>query len=52
MCYHIRKIERGVLGEVSKVREELEELEDSLEQGVKIMALTEMSDLYGYTERA
>jgi len=48
--YHLRKIEKGMLGEVSKVREELEELEDALEQGVKIMALAELSDLYGAVE--
>ena len=45
--YHLRKIKKGVLGEPSKLREELEELEDALEQGVRIMALVEMSDLYG-----
>jgi hypothetical protein len=45
--YHIRKIPRGTFGEVSKIREELAELEDALAQGVKIMALCELSDLYG-----
>jgi hypothetical protein len=47
MGYHIRTITRGVLGQPSKIREELEELEDALEQNVKIMALVELSDLYG-----
>lgn len=45
--YHLRKIERGHLGSVTKVREELEELEDAIDQGVRIMALCEMADLYG-----
>lgn len=45
--YHLRKIKRGILGNVSKVREELEELEDAFEQGVKIMMFVEMADLYG-----
>ena len=47
MGYHIKQIKKGVLGEVSKIREELEELEDALEQDCKIMAVVEMSDLYG-----
>lgn len=45
--YHKRPIKRGVFGELSKIREELEELEDANEQGVHIMALCELSDLYG-----
>jgi hypothetical protein len=47
MGYHIRTIDKGVLGQPSKIREELEELEDAIEQNVKIMALVELSDLYG-----
>ena len=35
--YHLRAIRKGKLGEVSKIREELEELEDATEQGVRIM---------------
>lgn len=50
MGYHKREIVRGVLGYVSKVREELEELEDALEQKAYIMAMLEMSDLYGALE--
>lgn len=45
--YHMRTIKKGKLGHPSKIREELEELEDALEQGVRIMALVEMADLYG-----
>ena len=45
--YHLRDIKKGTLGELSKVREELEEAEDSQEQGVKIMLLVELSDMIG-----
>lgn len=47
MGYHIKKITKGEYGQVSKIREELEELEDALEQDNKILALVELSDLYG-----
>ncbi len=52
MGYHLREIKRGVLGEPSKIREELEEFEDALEQGNKIMAGVELSDLLGATKAA
>lgn len=45
--YHVRKIERGILGDASKIREETEEFMDSVEQGCQIMALVELSDLLG-----
>lgn len=48
--YHLRTIEKGIPGEASKIREELEEFEDSLEQGVKIMVLNELSDMIGAVE--
>lgn len=47
MGYHIREIKKGVLGETSKIREELCELEDALDQDNRILAAVEMSDLYG-----
>ena len=50
MGYHLRTINKGKLGETSKIREELEELEDALEQQNRIMALIELSDLYGALE--
>ena len=51
MGYHIRKIEtRGVFGEASKIREELEELEEAIEQDNRILALCELADLYGALE--
>lgn len=53
--YHVRDITRGTYGEFSKIVEEFEELLDAHEQGVKIMELCEISDLYGalrgYVER-
>lgn len=48
--YHLKKIKKGTLGEISKIREEIEELEDATAQGVKIMALVELADLYGSIE--
>lgn len=45
--YHLRKINKGVLGELSKIKEELEEAEDAQSQGVKIMLLVELSDMIG-----
>ena len=48
--YHLRAISKGKIGEISKIREELEELEDAMEQGVLIMALCELADLYGAIE--
>jgi len=51
MGYHLRKIEtQGVFGEPSKIREELEELEEAIEQDNRILALVELSDLYGAIE--
>ncbi len=45
--YHLRRIPRGELGELSKVQEELRELEDAMAQGSRIMAAVEVSDLVG-----
>jgi len=47
MGYHLREIKRGEFGEISKIEEELDELKESLEQGNKIMAMCELSDVYG-----
>ena len=53
--YHIREIKRGTFGELSKVREELEEAEDFEEQGNKLGVLIELSDalgaMQGYLEK-
>lgn len=45
--YHVAKIEKGILGELSKVREELDELFDAEAQGACIMQLCEAADLVG-----
>lgn len=45
--YHLSTIPKGVLGEISKLEEELAEVKDALAQDNRIMVLTELSDLYG-----
>lgn len=47
MGYHKRVIERGVYGEVSKILEEVLELQDANEQGICIMELVELADIVG-----
>ncbi|MCK9447224.1 hypothetical protein M0Q50_10275 [bacterium] len=48
--YHNRKITKGTYGEISKLQEELEEYLDAQEQGIIIMELLELSDIYGALE--
>lgn len=48
--YHLRPIAKGVLGETSKIQEELDELIEAQEQGVRIMAECELADLHGAIE--
>lgn len=50
MGYHIKDIKKGVIGEISKIVEETEELQDAMSQGCKIMELLELSDIYGAME--
>jgi hypothetical protein len=50
MGYHKREIKKGVLGEASKIQEELDELVDAEEQGNRILALCELADIYGALE--
>jgi hypothetical protein len=45
--WHKKEITKGVLGDLSKIREELEEAEDSLEQDQLMMLLFELSDICG-----
>jgi len=45
--YHLTKIKKGINGKSSKILEEVHELIDAEAQGSKIMALAELSDLYG-----
>lgn len=48
--YHIREIKKGSYGDFSKIKEEIDEIEDSIAQGCRIMELVELSDLYGAIE--
>lgn len=48
--YHLNEIEKGVVGEFSKITEEYLELEDAVKQNVNILILTELTDLYGAIE--
>jgi hypothetical protein len=50
MGYHINRINKGVLGEFSKIQEEYEELIDAIQQKDKILQLCELSDLIGAIE--
>lgn len=50
MGYHLRPIIKGTFGETSKIKEELDELEEAFEQDNKILALVEIADLYGALE--
>lgn len=50
MGYHVKKIEKGKIGELSKIKEEIAELEDALDQKVVIMAHVELADIYGALE--
>lgn len=45
--YHLRDIPRGDYGTARKVLEEAHEFVDAVEQGSDVMALVELSDLYG-----
>jgi hypothetical protein len=48
--YHLTEIKKGILGKSSKIQEELDELVDAELQNNKILALVELSDLYGALE--
>jgi hypothetical protein len=50
MGYHTVEIAKGVLGESSKIQEELDELRDAERQKVKILIQCELADLYGALE--
>ena len=45
--YHISDIPKGNFGSSSKIMEEVLELQDAEKQGCKVMALCELSDIYG-----
>jgi hypothetical protein len=48
--YHLAEITKGELGEISKIEEEVAELRDAAQQGVRVMELVELSDLVGAIE--
>jgi NTP pyrophosphatase (non-canonical NTP hydrolase) len=48
--YHLQDIQKGVYGHLSKIAEEVQELDDAREQDSQIMMLVELSDLYGAIE--
>lgn len=50
MGYHMREIQKGKLGEISKVQEEVDEFKDALEQGNKVLQMCELCDIYGALE--
>lgn len=48
MGYHLKKIDKGVVGEISKIKEECDELVDaSSQKDCDILILVELSDLVG-----
>ena len=50
MSYHLREIDKGEFGELSKIYEEVEELKDSEQQAAKIMIINELCDIIGAIE--
>ena len=50
MGYHRVKIEKGEIGEVSKITEEYQELIDAYMQSDKVMIVCELTDLIGAIE--
>jgi NTP pyrophosphatase (non-canonical NTP hydrolase) len=50
MGYHKATIKKGIYGQLSKIQEELDEVADAMDQNCKIMALCELSDVYGALE--
>lgn len=50
MNFHIKNISKGEYGKPSKILEELEEYQDAIDQGIKIMADLELADVYGALE--
>lgn len=48
--YHLARIEKGDLGELSKIKEELEEAIDAEGQNSSVMVLVELADMVGAIE--
>lgn len=45
--WHTKEIEKGTLGSLSKIKEELEEAYDAEAQGQDLMLMFELSDIVG-----
>lgn len=50
MGFHKKEIKRGIYGDLSKIKEELEEAYDALEQNQELMLLIELADIIGAVE--
>jgi hypothetical protein len=50
MGYHKTNIDKGIIGEFSKITEEYQELQDAYEQQNKILQICELTDLIGAIE--
>jgi len=50
MGYHTRDIEKGVLGQFSKIKEEFQEAEDAFIQNDDILMIVELADMVGAIE--
>jgi hypothetical protein len=50
MNFHKKEIKKGIYGDLSKVKEEIEEYEDAISQNCKIMSDLELADIYGALE--
>ncbi len=50
MGYHKNKIDKGIIGEFSKITEEYQELQDAVEQNNKVLIICELTDLIGAIE--
>lgn len=50
MGYHSKEINKGVLGEYSKIEEEFEEFKDAYNQNDDVLQICELSDLLGAIE--
>lgn len=50
MGYHIVQIQKGELGEFTKIKEEFEELKDAVFQDDPILIINELSDMIGAIE--
>lgn len=50
MAYHDTDIPKGVLGQFSKIMEEVLEMKDAIDRNAKVMVIAEMVDIIGALE--